>query len=43
MIAVHELDADHGTHMAQNHFQVGSDAWDYLTALMCKPVTNMYM
>ena len=43
LIAVHELDADHRTHMAQNHFQVGPDAWDYLTGLMREPVTNMQL
>ena len=43
LIAVHELDKDHRTHMAQNHFQNGPDAWDYLTALMREPVTLMQL
>ena len=43
LIAVHELDADHRTHISQNHFQNGPDAWDYLTGLMREPVTLMQL
>ena len=43
LLAVHELDADHRTHMQQNHFQNGPDAWDYLTGLMREPVTLMQL
>ena len=32
LLTTHELDRDHRTHMSQNHFQNGPDAWDYLTA-----------
>ena len=34
MVSVHELDVDHRSHMVQNHFQNGPDAWDYLIAIM---------
>ena len=36
LVAKHELDVDHRSHMAQNHFQNGPDAWDYNIASACK-------
>ena len=37
----HELDADHRTHLAQNHFQDGQAAWVYLTGAMRTPMSRM--
>ena len=43
LVTVHELDVDHRSHMAQNHFQNGPDAWDYLIAIMRTPVSRMQL
>ena len=43
LLTTHELDKDHRTHMSQNHFQNGPDAWDYLTMHMREPVTQLQL
>ena len=43
LIATHELDEDHRTHMATNHFQNGPDAWDYMVrAAQASPVITFW-
>ena len=43
LVTVHELDVDHRTHMAQNHFQIGPDAWDYLIGIMRTPTSRLQL
>ena len=43
LLYTHELDADHRSHLAQNHFQDGPAAWAYLTAAMRTPVSRMQL
>ena len=43
LVAKHELDVDHRSHMAQNHFQNGPDAWDYLLGIMREPTTALQL
>ena len=43
LIATHELDVDHRSHMAKNHFQNGPDAWDYLVSIMREPVSRLQL
>ena len=42
LVATHELDKDHRTHMYQNHFQDGPAAWAYLTGLLREPSTALH-
>ena len=43
LLSKHELDVDHRSHMAQNHFQDGPGAWDYLIAIMRTPVSRLQL
>ena len=39
----HELDADHRTHVYQNHFQDGDGAFQYLIAVMRTPIDRLQL
>ena len=39
----HELDADHRTHIYQNHFQDGDGAFQYLITVMRTPIDRLQL